>query len=68
VLNLLNRRWGLYRATAPTPAWPMMRLVGYDNVAQRGIYHLTPPTLRDVQDLEGRWSRWLAELGVRYNF
>jgi hypothetical protein len=67
-LNLLNRRWGLYRVTTPTPAWPMMRLRGYDAIAQRGTYELTLPTLRDVGDLEGRWSRWLAELGVRYRF
>lgn len=67
-LNLLNRRWGLYRVTTPTPAWPMMRLRGYDTTLQRGIYDLTLPSLRNVQDLEGRWSRWLAELGVRYTF
>lgn len=68
VLNLVNRRWGLYRVTAPAPAWPMLRLRGYDTIAQRGIYEPTLPTLRDVQDLEGRWSRWLAELGIRYTF
>jgi len=68
VLNLVNRRWGLYRVTAPAPAWPMLRLRGYDTIAQRGIYEPTLPTLRDVQDLEGRWSRWLAELGIRYVF
>lgn len=67
-LNLVNRRWGLFRVSAPTPAWPMMRLRGYDTVAQRGIYELTLPILRDVQDLEGRWSRWLAELSIRYVF
>jgi hypothetical protein len=68
VLNMVNRRWGLFRATAPTPAWPMLRLRGYDSVAQRGIYQATLPKLRDVQDFEGRWSRWLAELGIRYTF
>ena len=68
VLNLVNRRWGLYRVTAPTPAWPMLRMRGYDTTKQRGIYELTLPTLRDVQDFEGRWSRWLAELSIRYTF
>jgi hypothetical protein len=68
VLNLVNRRWGLYRLTSPTPAFPMLRMRGYDTVAQRGIYELTPPALRDIRDLEGRWSRWLAELSVRYVF
>ena len=69
VLNLLNRRWGLYRVTAPTPAWPLLQLAPrYDTNAQRGIYQLNLPTLRDVRDLEGRWSRWLVELGVRYVF
>lgn len=67
-LNLLNRRWGLYRVTTPTPAWPLLRMGGYDTVAQRGIYELTAPALRDVQDLQGRWSRWLAELSIRYVF
>jgi hypothetical protein len=68
VLNLVNRRWGLFRATAPTPAWPLLQLRGYDTLGQRGVYAFTPPTLRDVRDLEGRWSRWLAELGLRYTF
>jgi len=68
VLNLVNRRWGLFRATAPTPAWPLLQLRGYDAPVQRGVYTFTPPTLRDVRDLEGRWSRWLAELGLRYTF
>ena len=68
VLNLVNRRWGLYRVTAPTPAWQIFRMRRYDTVAQRGIYDLDLPILRDVQDLEGRWSRWLAELGIRYTF
>jgi hypothetical protein len=68
VLNLLNRHWGLYRITTPTPAWPMMRLRGYDTTLQRGIYDLTLPTLQNVSDLEGRWSRWLAELGIRCMF
>jgi hypothetical protein len=68
LLNLFNRHWGLYRVTTPTPAWPMMRLRGYDTTLQRGIYDLTLPSLRDVQDLEGRWSRWLAELSMRYVF
>jgi hypothetical protein len=68
VLNLVNRRWGLFRTTAPTPAWAMMRMRGYDTTKQRGIYELTLPTLRYVRDLEGRWSRWLAELGIRYTF
>jgi len=67
-LNLVNRRWGLFRVTTPTPAWPMLRMRGYDTVAQRGIYDLDLPILRDVQDLEGRWSRWLAELSIRYVF
>jgi hypothetical protein len=68
VLNLLNRRWGLFRATAPTPAWALYRLRTYDTIAQRGVYNLNLPELRDVQDFEGRWSRWLAELGIRYRF
>jgi carboxypeptidase family protein/TonB-dependent receptor-like protein len=68
VPNLVNRRWGLYRVTAPTPAWQMLRMRAYDTVAQRGIYDLDLPILRDVRDLDGRWSRWLAELSIRYVF
>jgi hypothetical protein len=68
VANLVNRRWGLYRVTAPTPAWPLLRLRSYDTSAQRGIYDLSPPILRDVRDLEGRWSRWLMETSLRYVF
>jgi hypothetical protein len=69
VLNLVNRRWGLFRSTAITPASPVMTIRGYDAQAQRGIYSLNPlPALNDTRDLEGRWSRWLIELGVKYNF
>jgi hypothetical protein len=68
LLNLMNRGWGLFRVTAPTPAWPLLQLSRYDTNAQRGVYNLTLPILRDVRDLEGRWSRWLAELSLRYVF
>ncbi len=66
VLNLVNRRWGQSRLTALNPpGQPMLRLVGYDASAGRGIYRLQLPGLRQIQDLA---SRWQMELSVRYVF
>ncbi len=65
VLNLLNRQWGQSRVTTLDPRVPLLRLVGYDTGAGRGIYRLQLPGLRQIQDLA---SRWQVELGVRYVF
>ena len=65
VLNLINRQWGQSRFTTPELRVPMLRLVGYDASAGRGIYRLQLPGLRQIQDLA---SRWQAELSVRYVF
>jgi hypothetical protein len=66
LLNLVNpRRWGQSRVTAVNPpVQPMLRLVGYEESAGRGIYRLQLP-LRQIQDLA---SRWQMELSVRYVF
>jgi hypothetical protein len=65
VPNLFNSRWGHSRRTGPDPWVRMLRIVGYDPSAERGVYQLALPVLRRTLDLE---SRWRAELGVRYMF
>ncbi|HEV8509284.1 MAG TPA: hypothetical protein VGQ48_02405, partial [Gemmatimonadales bacterium] len=66
VLNLLNRRWGRSRLNALNPpVQPLLRLVGYDASAGRGIYRPQIPALGQIQDLA---SRWQVELSVRYAF
>ncbi len=65
VLNLVHRGWGQQRVTALDPRVPMLRLVGYDAAAGRGIYRLQLPALRQVQNLA---SRWQIELGVEYRY
>ena len=65
LLNLINRQWGQYRVTTGEVRAPLLRLVGYDASAGRGIYRLQLPGLRQIQDLA---SRWQMELGVRYVF
>jgi hypothetical protein len=37
-------------------------LVGYDQAAQRGIYHFISPEVRDVTE------PWRIQLGARYVF
>ncbi len=69
LLNLINANWGLYRTTSPSLAWPLLTLRGYDTTMQRGVYQVGDlPVLKNVQDFDGRWSRWLAELSIRYVF
>jgi hypothetical protein len=65
VLNAVNPRWGQSRVTTLNPGTPVVRLVGYDASAGRGIYRLQLPGLRQIQDLA---SRWQMELSVRYVF
>jgi len=65
VLNVVNPGWGQSRVTTLNPSTPMVRLVGYDASAGRGIYRLQLPGLRQIQDLA---SRWQMELSVRYVF
>jgi hypothetical protein len=66
VLNLLNHQWGQARFTTLAPWVDMMRLVGYDSTAGRGVYQdLLPP--RQVLDVD-LVSRWQLELSARYVF
>ena len=66
VLDLISQRWGQSRATALNPPTePLLRLVGYDPSAGRGIYRLQLPSLGQIQDLA---SRWQMEVSLRYLF
>jgi hypothetical protein len=63
VLNLISREWGQSRVTTLNPGVPLLQLAGYDASAERGIYRVQLPGLRQVQDLA---SRWQLELSARY--
>ena len=62
VLNLLTGSWGVQRATEGTL---ILRMVGYDEVNQRGIYVFQT---RDTQVWNVEASRWRLQLGARYVF
>ena len=62
VLNLLSGSWGVQRGTGGTL---ILRMVGYDEVNQRGIYVFQPNDTR-VWNVEA--SRWRMQLGARYVF
>ncbi len=62
VLNLFNRAWGVQRVAGGTR---ILRLVGYDEVNQRGIYVFQE---RDTQVWNVEGSRWRLQLGARYVF
>jgi hypothetical protein len=69
VANLINRAWGLYRSTVLTPAWPLLTLQAYDATLRRGVYSFrTPPVVNGVTDVEGRSSRWLLSIELRYQY
>jgi hypothetical protein len=67
VLNYLNSRWGLTRVTGQNEETNLIRLAGYDNVNQRGIYALNLPIKNQVT-LNSLGSRWVFQLGARYAF
>ncbi len=46
----------------PEPIVPLLRLQGYDNVKQRGIYSL------DLPDRNTKTIYWTVQVGVRYSF
>ncbi len=62
VLNVLNGTWGVQRATEGTL---ILRMVGYDEVNQRGVYEFQT---RDTQVWDVEASRWRLQLGARYVF
>jgi hypothetical protein len=62
-LNLLNGSWGVQRGA--TNGTTILRMVGYDEVNQRGIYVFRE---RDAQVWNVEASRWRLQLGARYVF
>lgn len=64
-LALVKRSWGEYRLTTDQTDLPLLRLQGYDQANQRGIYELNLPMRSQVDDFA---SRWRLLLGLRYSF
>lgn len=62
VLNLLNGSWGVQRRVRGTA---ILRMVGYDDVNQRGVYVFQN---RDTQARDFEAARWRMQLGARYVF
>ena len=67
VLNLLNSSWGLQRETTPFETQFLLKLQGWDTANQRGTYSFLPQPKNQAQPGAGT-SRWLLQLGLRYNF
>ncbi|HTY05940.1 MAG TPA: carboxypeptidase regulatory-like domain-containing protein [Gemmatimonadales bacterium] len=67
VLNFVNSSWGLIRQTSGFEEANLLRLSGYDPVAQRGIYTLSLP-VKNAVALNSLGSRWVFQLGARYAF
>jgi hypothetical protein len=66
VLNLLNSSWGLQRQTSTFETQFLLQLQGWDTANQRGIYSFLPQLKNQAQTGVGT-SRWLLQLGLRYN-
>jgi hypothetical protein len=68
VLNFLDADWGLVRQTQPHLGGHgvgLLRLVGYDDAHDRGVYELAPVYHRQI-DLDA--SRWRIQLGATLSF
>jgi hypothetical protein len=63
--NLLNRNWGVPRQTSGFETTNLLRLTGFDQANNRGIYALALPTRDRIQDPTARWRMQLA---LRYAF
>jgi hypothetical protein len=68
IFNLPNLRfngWGVHRVGNFAGDFYLLRLEGYDQAKQRGIYSFLDPgrTLRDDEA-----TRWRMQLGARYTF
>jgi hypothetical protein len=62
VLNLFSARWGQVRALSDPG---VLRLIGYDTAAGRGVYQFLRPDRRQV-DVQA--SRWRVQLGATLGF
>jgi hypothetical protein len=68
LLNFLDGDWGLVRETLPHEGGHgvgLLRLVGYDETHDRGVYELAPVDHRRV---DPDASRWRAQLGATLSF
>ncbi|HEX4632836.1 MAG TPA: hypothetical protein VH163_03325, partial [Gemmatimonadales bacterium] len=63
--NLINKNWGLIRQTSGFDDQTMLRLAGFDGVANRNVYSLSLPPTNKVQINP---SRWQMQAGLRYTF
>ena len=59
--RLLNDDWGQVRETSGFEGLEMLRLVGWDQANQRGVYRLILPTRNRTLDA----SRWRVQWGGR---
>jgi hypothetical protein len=65
VLNVVSSSWGLVRRTADFEEQPLLSLVGYDTVNNRGVYALNLPVRNRTQVDD---SRWRLQFGAKYSF
>jgi hypothetical protein len=63
--NLLNRNWGVPRQTSGFETTNLLRLTGFDQANNRGIYALALPTRNRILDTTARWRMQFA---LRYAF
>lgn len=62
VLNFLDGDWAVRRGIVGAA---ILKLVGYDQANQRGVYGFQPSD-RNYRDIEA--TRWRMQLGARYTF
>jgi hypothetical protein len=65
VLNFLDRDWGVRRGADLGFPPAILRLVGYDQANQRGIYRFD---IKDTNLRDNEATRWRLQLGTRYTF
>ncbi|HKR55465.1 MAG TPA: hypothetical protein VJS20_04140, partial [Gemmatimonadales bacterium] len=68
VLNFINSSWGLTRITGGFEETNLVRMTGYNTVAQRGVYSYLTQTKNAVSNVNSLGSRWVFQLGARYTF
>ncbi len=66
VANLLSSDWGVRKVANPSATSPLT-LVGFDGTSGEPIFNFTGPSETFIDDA-GLFSRWQAQLGLRYIF
>lgn len=64
--NLLNSDWGVRKVANPSALLPLT-LVRFDDASGEPVFNFTGPKKTYVDDV-GLFSRWQAQLGIRYIF